>query len=185
MTGEETVVFLEGKRVKLCPLRDEDVAQYQRWFNDQEVIQYMLSYAPMTLQHERDFIENVQQSSLEKQMIVAIRLKDSDELIGNLGYHGIDHRQQRAEVGIVIGEKRFWNKGYGTEAMRLWLEYGFNMLNFRKVILEVFEQNLRAQAAYKKLGFCEVGRLREHRLINGEWKDNILMELFRRDYFSE
>jgi RimJ/RimL family protein N-acetyltransferase len=82
----------------------------------------------------------------------------------------------------MIGDKEFQNRGYGQEAIRLLLDYAFNLLNLNSVMLGTFAYNLRAIAAYKKVGFREIGRRRQARLIAGRAYDGILMDILAEEF---
>ncbi|MFX0204840.1 MAG: GNAT family N-acetyltransferase [Candidatus Hodarchaeota archaeon] len=68
---------------------------------------------------------------------------------------------RRGLIGLVIFNPEYWNKGFGTEALKLIINYRFKNLNLYSIELEVFETDLRAQASYRKVGFREVGRRRK------------------------
>ena len=85
-------------------------------------------------------------------------------------------------LGIFIGEQKERNKGYGAEALKLLLDYGFNILNLNNINLAVFSFNKNAIACYKKIGFKEYGVRHECYFLNGKCYDEILMEILRKDY---
>lgn len=85
-------------------------------------------------------------------------------------------------MGIVIGDKNLWGHGYGNEATKLILEYGFKHLKLHRIQLMVLDFNKRAQHLYKKLGFVVEGIQREARLVNGEWHDVILMGILEKEF---
>jgi len=101
-----------------------------------------------------------------------------------VAYHNInlDHINRTAEVGIFIGEKSCWNKGYGEEAMRLLLDYAFNILNLESIMLNVYAFNTRAIRCYRKIGFKEIGRRRRARRIQGTSYDIIYMDLLAEEF---
>lgn len=103
------------------------------------------------------------------------------KVIGNLGLFNVDLEARTMELGITIGDKDYWGRGYGTEAIRLATDYAFRMRNVRKVHLSVLANNPRAIAAYTKVGFVEEGRRREHAWNAGSYVDLIYMGLFRPD----
>jgi RimJ/RimL family protein N-acetyltransferase len=107
---------------------------------------------------------------------------DSWELIGSCGFHNFDWRSRAAEVGIFIGDKSCWNKGYGTEVMRLLLQHGFNTLNLNRIALDVYSNNLRAIRAYEKAGFILEGLKRQAIFKNGIYLDVLVMSVLRSDW---
>jgi RimJ/RimL family protein N-acetyltransferase len=87
-------------------------------------------------------------------------------------------------VGIFIGEKSYWNRGYGEEALRLLMDYAFNLLNLNNLMLNVYAFNSRAINCYKKIGFKEVGRRRQARRIQGKSYDIIYMDILAEEFNS-
>ena len=109
----------------------------------------------------------------------------TDELIGNCGFINIDHLNQTAEVGIFIGNKNYWNRGYGTEALSLLMDYGFKALKFHNIGLRVFSFNERAKRAYEKIGFKPVGKRREALLRGNTRYDYILMDILNTEFYEK
>lgn len=115
----------------------------------------------------------------------AIHALDGDRLIGSIDLGGFDAAARNAWVGIGIGEAEFWGKGYGTEAMRLILRFGFEELNLNRVSLDVFEYNQRGVRSYLKCGFKEEGRHRQA-LLRGERRwDLIFMGILREEWLAQ
>ena len=102
--------------------------------------------------------------------------------IGNLGLHAIDETHGRATLGIAIGEKDHWGRGYGTDAIRQVLGYAFRELGLRRVDLHVDEDNVRGIRCYEKCGFVREGLLRGHRLRLGEPVNCVVMAVLREDW---
>ena len=112
---------LRGERVSLRPLERTDLPRCVAWFNDREVTYYLGRDGPLTMEEEDRWFANYKAKTDE--LIFAITVDGHH--IGNVGLHNIDRNHRRAEVGIVIGEKSHWSKGYGSEALRAVLEYAF------------------------------------------------------------
>jgi RimJ/RimL family protein N-acetyltransferase len=114
-----------GERVYLSPLSLEDAERYTAWLNDFATTRFLtLASAQITLHGERDSLV-----ALSKEHSYAIVEKGKDELLGNCGLFAIDSTHRSAEVGIFIGDEAWRGKGYGSEALRLLCDYGFNILN--------------------------------------------------------
>lgn len=182
--GRDPVTFLAGERISLCPLRREDAYQYTVWLNDEEVSQFLLMHLPLTVEAELEILDRMLTQKVDEGLVLGIWLGKPRKLIGGVGLHEIHQRDRHAELGVFIGEKEQWGKGLGPEAMRLLTRYGFETLNLRKILLRHYNHNNRGRAAYEKLGFQEVGRLKEHRWIAGAWRDEIVMELFKEAFVS-
>lgn len=112
----------------------------------------------------------------------AIVLLENDKLIGNCGLMNIDQTNRKATIGIFIGDKEEQNKGYGTEVIKLLLDYGFNYLNLHNINLGLMEFNKRALACYKKCGFKEYGRRRKCNFVNGKYYDTIYMDILAEEF---
>ena len=102
--------------------------------------------------------------------------------IGDIGLYNIDRLGGTAEVGIGIGDRNYWGKGYGREAMSLIVDYGFRLQNLRRIWLEVHATNERAIRSYAAVGFVEEGRQREHAWVGGQFVDIVLMGLLRSEW---
>lgn len=102
--------------------------------------------------------------------------------IGNCGLFNIDATARHCELGITIGERDYWGRGYGREAVGLLLDYAFRLRNFRRVWLEVHGANERAIRAYRACGFVEEGRMREHVWLAGRYVDLIIMGVLREEW---
>ena len=172
---DNNVVFLAGKRVNLRPIEKEDIPNLERWINDEEVRRNLTAFLPMNRADEEEWIDSI---SKRKGMDITLIITVKDKPIGTIGFHKISLTDRNASLGIGIGEKSYWGKGYGTEAITLILRYAFNTLNLRKICLSVFAFNERAIACYEKCGFKEEGRLKEQRFRDGKYHDEVRMAVF-------
>lgn len=169
---------VQGERVYLSPLSLEDAERYTAWLNDLETTRFLLQSAKVIgLQGEKEAL-----ASLCKEQNYAIVEKGSDELLGNCGLMDVSAVHRSAEVGIFLGEEGRRGKGYGSEALRLLCDYAFNILNLESLSLRVYDFNLRAQAAYRKAGFKEAGRLRKAHFYGGEYHDILVMDLLAEEF---
>jgi RimJ/RimL family protein N-acetyltransferase len=172
---------LVGKKCYLSPIDVNDVEKFTEWLNDLEVTKYLILYPHIiSIENEKGFLEK-----LSKEHTYSVIDNDTNELIGNCGYGDIDHINQTAEVGIFIGNKKYWNKGYGTEALSLLLDYGFKALNLYNIFLKVYSFNERAKKSYEKVGFKIIGKRREALLRNNERHDIILMDILKNEYYEK
>lgn len=172
---------LLGDRIYLSPRNIEDVEKFTEWMNDFEVTDYIgRSGATISLEGERKYL--LENSNPEATF--SIITLEEDKLIGTVGLERIDRTNRTAMLGIFIGDKEYLNKGYGTEAIRLLLDYGFNYMNLHSIKLHLMSYNERALRCYKKCGFKETGRIRENKFINGKYYDTISMDIIENE-FSE
>ena len=174
--------MLSGDKVRLRAIELDDLDDIMTWINDPEVNRYLLvGLWPYSREAEREWVERRVKSSDPTDKALVIETLDGTYL-GGIGLHNIDFPSGVAELGIVIGRKDYWGKGYGTDAMKVLLRHAFHNLRLRKVILAVFHSNVRAQRCYSKIGFREVGRLKAHRLRQGQYEDLIHMEVFKEEF---
>ena len=178
--------MIYGKRVRLRADERCDIPRFVAWLNDPEVLQGLMVAVPMSLAEEEAWFESMLKSPRE-QHPMAIDICQGDEWlpVGNCGFHEIDWRCRAGELGIFIGEKSFWNQGYGTEVMRLLVKHGFETLNLNRICLQVYATNLRAIRSYEKVGFVHEGRRRQAMYKNGQYIDILLMSILRAEWQPE
>ena len=170
---------LIGDRIYLSPRNNEDAEKFVKWLNDFEITDYTgRSHQLLTLDGEKEYLAHPKENAV----YFAIVTLENDEMIGSVSLENIDYNNQCATLGILIGEAKYRNNGYGTETICLLLDYGFNYLNLNSIQLTVFECNERAKACYKKCGFKEMGRRRKSIFINGKFYDKIYMDILREEF---
>jgi RimJ/RimL family protein N-acetyltransferase len=174
---------MEGKLVRLRAYESSDVDATLKWVNDDEVRQFLeggtLTY-PVSRAQQEQFVEGASRPADNRKTFAIETL--NGEYLGSINLHEIDWINRRAEIGIVIGIKQHWGKGYGTDAMRVLLRLAFDKMNLHRVYLRVYAFNKRAIASYEKCGFRREGVLREQRYHNGKYHDAILMGLLESEY---
>lgn len=172
---------LMGERIYLSPRNSEDAEKYTEWMNDFHTTDYTgRSHQIMTIEAEKKYLEE----KINEEAVFAIVDSNEDKLIGTVGLHQVNHLKRTATLGIFIGDKEYGGKGYGTEAIRLILDYGFNYLNLNNIKLDLMEFNERALACYKKCGFKEYGR-RKCEFINGKYYDSISMDILAEEFTGD
>lgn len=170
---------LIGDNIYLSPMDIEDAEKFAEWLNDFETTDYTgRSNQIMTLQKEKEYME----AHIGDEARFAIVRLDDNEIIGTVSLEEIDHISRKATLGIFIGDKSCRNKGYGAEAIRLVLEYGFKYLNLNNIKLDVLGFNERAIACYKKCGFKEYGRRRKSEFLCGKYYDRIEMDILAEEF---
>ncbi|WP_138204121.1 GNAT family N-acetyltransferase [Haloimpatiens lingqiaonensis] len=172
---------LIGQKCYLSPINVEDYEKYTKWVNDMEVSAGLVFASKLIgIEAEKSVLERLSTNGYN----FAIVDVEKDELIGNCGYPKLDHINRIGEVGIFIGNKDYWGKGYGQDVLNLLLDFGFNVLNLHNISLKVYSFNKQAIKCYKKVGFKEAGRLREAKLIAGKAYDEIFMDILDTEYQS-
>ncbi len=172
---------LVGDRIYLSPMNSEDIELFVKWLNDFEITDYLgRSGNSITINDERDYLENKRSSNDAVQF--SIVTLEEDKLLGTVSLERIDNINRCATLGIFIGEKDYFSNGYGTEAIKLILDYGFNYLNLHSINLNVMDFNPRAIRCYEKCGFKEYGRRRKCKFINGKYYDSVCMDILKEEF---
>ena len=174
--------FIVGDRIYLRPLEVEDVDSFVMWLSDEEIRQCLGMRTPFNRLREREYIEGLYKD--DREIVLCIVLRDNDELIGAVGLHDISMVHRNTELGIVIGNKSCWSKGYGTEALNLMIGHGFDQLDLHKIFLRVFCFNTRAIHAYEKAGFRREAVFREHSYANGNYCDDHFMGILKSEWHN-
>ena len=147
---------LLGEHIYLSPVSEQDAEKYTEWMNDFETTDYIgQSTQIYTVEKETRFLDKCSEDKNEVTLGI-VNLK-TDKLIGNCGLKDINIISRTATLGIFIGEKEERSKGYGAEAIKLLLDFGFNYLNLHEIKLDVYEFNKRAIKCYEKVGFIQSG----------------------------
>lgn len=167
--------MIRGKRVTLRPFRQDDLPRLRRWHDDGEVMQYWGERLPLVIegQFAADLAPGGRFTTFETSAYFCV-CDETDRPIGLVQAEGFGARDRRAQLGILIGERDFWDKGYGSEAVVLLLNWLFNHRNVHRVWLNVQANNPRAMRVYEKIGFVREGTWREHNFYDGRWHDEHL-----------
>jgi RimJ/RimL family protein N-acetyltransferase len=174
-------MMLEGKLVRLRAVEPEDEPRDYTWVNDCEVTQFLSIRYPLSHADEERFVNDRPANDFSN-VVLAIVTKDTATHIGNTGLHRGNPEDSKAELGIMIGDKDHWSRGYGQDAIETLLRFGFHEMNLHRIYLRVFDFNERAQACYRKCGFVEEGCLRDDRYQDGCYHDTVMMGILREEY---
>ena len=169
-----------GSHCYLSPLNSNDAEQFTEWLNDLEItVNLTLYHSVINTENEKALLEK-----LATGHNYSIIDNATNELLGNCGFIDIDHLNQSAEVGIFIGNKNYWNKGYGTEALTLLVDYGFKALNLHSILIRVYSFNERARKCYEKVGFKIIGTRREALRRGNEKHDIFYLDLLPCEFYA-
>jgi RimJ/RimL family protein N-acetyltransferase len=158
-------------RVFLRAAEREDLPLFVRWFDDARTSRTLSAVAPMSLAMEEDWFERiVANQGRDGYHFVICRLED-DAPIGTIGLFDLDLRNGSAGLGISIGDPDLTGKGYGSDALRAIVGWGFDMLRLERIWLDVYAFNPRARVVYERLGFVVEGTTRHGAYRFGEFVD--------------
>ena len=149
--------------------------------NDFQVTDYInKSEQIMTAIGEKEWLENNARKNENKNFNI-IDL-NSNKLIGAIGLEKFNWTSRNAILGIFIGDENYRNNGYGTEAIKLLLEFGFKYLNLHSIRLSLLSVNERAHKCYLKCGFKDAGKSREEIFLNGKYYDKLYMDILEGEF---
>ncbi len=174
--------MLKGENIVLRPIGRSDIAFLTKWLNDPDVIESLAIDVPVTEMAVEKDIEAISTVKAHSEAWFMIETLTEGRTIGSTRFKNIDHKNQSAEFSVVIGETEYWGRGFGTEAVRLLVKYGFEQLNLHRISSEVFSFNERSLRMHKKLGFREEGRQREAWFKNGKFQDWVLFAILRDEW---
>ncbi|MEL7625283.1 MAG: GNAT family protein [Anaerolineaceae bacterium] len=177
--------ILYAQRLRLRASEREDIPLFLKWVNDPEITEFLEQVTVFNRMQEETWFERVSSGPrAELPLVIEILQPDGENWlpIGNLSFMNIHPVNKSAEIGIMIGEKQYWNQGYGTEAMRRMCQYGFEDLNLHRIFLRVYEDNNRGKAAYRKVGFVHEGTMREARYHRGRYWNVDFMSIIKTDW---
>lgn len=175
-------MLFESSRVYLRKMTADDAEIYHQWRNDMDVMRTTNpAMDRYTREETEQFVKHaiLGSSQSKSYMIIA---KETGTPIGVTALIGIDLKNRNGECIIDIGEKPYWGLGYGTEALKLLLDYAFLEMNMHRVALRVFAFNERAIRLYEKLGFKQEGVSRQCMFREGKWHDIIHMGILQQEY---
>lgn len=170
-----------GNLVRLITVDlEEDLKLFEQWNLDSEYQRLLDAGAAnrYNLKLTKEFFEK----EIGSMHMFIIQKLDDDQKIGMVDLGGFNWQAGSAWVGIGIGVREFWGRGYGTDAMRILLRYGFTQLNLNRIQLDVFSINERGIASYEKAGFKHEGRLKGNLLKAGVRYDEVFMGILRREW---
>lgn len=173
-------MMITGKKIRLRDKKIEDVANDYRWHRDAELA-YLDATVPTSStfsDYQQDYINSLQYYSCSRRRMFAIETTDGEH-IGNCAYYDIDHDDQEAQLGIMIGERKYWSKGYGQDIINTLLYQIFNETRLKRIYLKTLESNQRAQHCFKKCGFTSYVCMVQHGY------SFVFMEIYREDWLKQ
>ncbi len=177
---------LIGDRIFLAPkgTTEEEIEKFTEWMNDFQVTDYIGRTSQIvTYDGEKQYLENAAKN--DNTINFNIVETATDKLIGTVALEHFNWIERSAVLGIFIGEKDFRSNGYGTEAIKMILEYGFKYLNLHSIRLDLLSINERAHKCYLKCGFKDTGANREQIFLNGKYYDRLHMDILENEFAGD
>lgn len=170
---------IKGEKVDLVPVRKEDLERFVTWFEDTEVTRFMSRNVPTTIEDEAEWYETVRKSKDDVLWVITTK---EGKRIGTFGLHGIRWINQRASVGIMIGEPTHWRKGIASETVKLGTAFAFGDLNLNSLHYLAATDNIGSWRAAEKAGFHFIGVWRQYFYRDGIWLDVKTGVILREDW---
>jgi RimJ/RimL family protein N-acetyltransferase len=170
--------MFKGKKVQLRSLELEDAEIINQLYNHLEARRFLDDPSPLSREDIKKWIRNTwEDRKVQRSFFFVIESLKPKQLLGVCALFGLNPINQKAELMIAIYNKHNWGKGYGSDALRLLLNFGFNQLNLHRILLFTHDINIRAQRVYEKNGFKPSGRRRQASFFEGAYHDLLLYDM--------
>jgi RimJ/RimL family protein N-acetyltransferase len=172
--------MLKGEKVLLRPMKEDDIARQHEFNQDPELYVLDSTYPRVSpLERAQAFYES---RTKYDENIAPFAIEADGKYIGSCSLMDLQNRHGNLELGIMIGDRDYWGRGYGRDAVRLLLDYGFRYLGARRIVLTTHAKNERAIRCYLACGFVEEGRPRKAVWIDGEYTDLVEMSILHEEW---
>lgn len=172
--------MIKGNKIILTKVERENLEQLKQWRNTPELKKYFREHRELNSDNQTKWFESSVLNN-PHQYNFEIRDKKSNTLIGHCGLYYISWVCRTGEFGIYIGDKNYRNGGYGSDALRTLIKYGFEDLNLNRIWCEVYDNNA-ALEIYKHIGFVYEGKMRENYYNEGKYWDSHILGMLKSDY---
>jgi RimJ/RimL family protein N-acetyltransferase len=181
-TADRPAPMLRGRLVYLRPGEREDIPLFVRWLSDARTTEHLALRSPIGRAiEERWFDDLLEHHGRDRWFFVIARLADG-RAVGSLDLHALDLRNGSAGIGILIGDPADTSQGYGSDALRVLLEFGFGDLRLERLWLDVYEDNVRGRHVYERLGFVQEATFRRSHFRAGRYIDTHRMAVLRGEW---
>jgi [ribosomal protein S5]-alanine N-acetyltransferase len=179
------IIFLKGKRIHLRALMEKDLTDdYLQWLNDEEVCRNN-SHAifPNTESKMRSYYDSLQNQQHNIVLAIIDTVKESH--IGNVSLQNINWVSRNAEFAILMGNKNYWGDGYGEEAAKIIVNYGFQRLNLHRIYCGTLEGNEAMKKLAFKLNMKEEGIRREAIFKHGGYENIVEYGVLKTEFVNQ
>ncbi len=172
-----------GKKIRLRAPSTTDIPAWVTWLNDPEVTAHLTMPAVIGYEDQSKWLQRMTANPDHIRLFTVEYLDKTDwVMVGHCNYQDIDWRNRNAEVGFFLGNKKYWDRGIGTETASLLLQFGFETMQLNRIWLRVYQSNQRAIHTYEKVGFIQEAVQRDARFKDGKYLSMILMSILQREW---
>jgi UDP-4-amino-4,6-dideoxy-N-acetyl-beta-L-altrosamine N-acetyltransferase len=169
--------MLNSNKVILKGVEELDLESLRNWRNNPSLRKYFREHKDITKIDQSNWYKKI----LSDKNQYNFSIFAENNLIGHCGLYYINWINRSAEFGIYIGNNNYRNGGYGSDALRTLIKYGFNDLNLNKIWCEVYKNN-EALHVYKHIGFKHEGTLRDNYYNEGRYWDSDILSMLKKEY---
>lgn len=174
--------LIHGRLVYLRPGERSDIPLFVRWLTDARTTEHLALHSPIGhAMEERWFEDMLEHHGRDRWFFVICRLED-DRPVGSTDLHALDLTNGGAGLGILIGDPADTSQGYGSDAIRALLGFGFGELRLERVWLDVYDDNARGRHVYERLGFVHEATFRHGIYRGGRFVDVLRMAVIRAEW---
>lgn len=178
--------MIQGELIRLRALRAQDAEHHLRWRNDPEVVHWATGgdplFGPVTAEAVEAAFEAMLRLVPRDSAVLTVEDLTDGTVIGMVDYRDLDPFAGQVTVGVTIGSRDHWGRGYGSEALLLLVRHLFGAFALHRIELDTWSGNERAVRAFTKAGFREEGRRREAVLVEGKRYDTVLFAMLREEW---
>lgn len=178
------MIEIIGKKVRLKEPTEKELEELYFWKfeeKEQKAKQWNGPYIIEAKMTKEEYRKNWQKGIFHN-IPSSLAITIDGKTVGSVGAYWVDRNTNWLETGIVIYDSNFWNGGYGSEAYRLWIDFIFEATDFHRLGMSTWSGNTRMIKVAEKLGLTEEARIREARVVNGEYFDAIKMGILRKEW---
>ncbi len=179
MSVKGIIMKLETKRLELSTFREEDKERLVELLNDERITSVTTIPYPYSLEDASNFLEHIEELKKEGTVNLAIRLKETGELIGGIGLYN-DEKHKRAMAGYWLTPS-YWSQGIMTEALKRMIEYGFSEMGLIRIEAHHVGHNSASGKVMEKAGMIKEGHFRSHIIRDGVVHDSIHYAILKDD----
>ena len=169
-------IFHQQEGVNICfrPLDTKDAEAIHSYASDENVKRFIGWPLMKTLEDTRSYIEEMlKREEAGTHLYASVVLRATEEIIGTVMIFNFDREANHAEIGYVFSRK-YWGRGYGTEAAALMIGFAFDSLCLHKLHARVVDANIGSARVLEKNGFVLEGRVKDYYFIDGSYYDLML-----------